>query len=325
MAQPTQVKFAVPSGSFVVIDNGAPLATSTGGSVGLNNTGAAVATGLNSDLAPLTFDGGTGANSQGLNAFGNGTIPDAVAPAAPGIPLIVQKRSSSSSGSVASLALAYSSNNSAGNSLIVVCGVGNGTAPTISDTQTNTYNSIVQIANGTAFNVAIFLVPNSKAGANTVTVNNGGSTASIAMEIYEVSGLVNEVFADVFTSAQGTATTTSPAVTATPSQVGNYVFTAFGLGTAAQTITVAAPLANDSGQLNPTTPAGLFSFVSASYLNGGSSAATSPSATVGVAEPWAVAVASFEAAPAGTNASGFYAINSPSLAPGTQVWFKSPA
>ena len=69
----------------------------------------------------------------------------------------VQSIANKSSGSVASLAKAFANNNTAGNSIIVCCGVGNGTAPTISDTNSNTYTQIGQIANGTAFNVAIFL------------------------------------------------------------------------------------------------------------------------------------------------------------------------
>src|SRR5437660_1108183 len=96
-----------------------------------------------------------------------------------GLPFIVQKASASSSGSVASLALAFTNQITKGNTIVVACGVGNGTAPTVTDTRAFTYQQAVQSANGTAFNVAIFSVPITTQGADTVTVNNGGTTASI--------------------------------------------------------------------------------------------------------------------------------------------------
>src|SRR5713226_3390828 len=214
------------------------------------------------------------------------------------LPAIVQKASNSSSGSVSSLVKAFPNNNVAGNSIVVVCGVGNGTAPTISDTPANAYKQAAQVANGTAFNVAVFVATNIAAGANSVTVNNGGTTASIAMEIYEVSGLITTsttaALDSTSTNISGAATT-SPAVTAAPLLPNELSFVAFGLGTAAQTITVAAPYANDSGQLNPATPAGLFSFVSGSFLVS-TMAGSSPSATIGTGEPWGVAVATFKTA-----------------------------
>ena len=208
------------------------------------------------------------------------------------IPVIVQKTNNKSTGSVASLALAFGSNNILGNSIIVVCAVGNGTAPTISDTAGNTYTQAAQIANGTALNTAVFYAVNVAAGANTVTVNNGGTTASIAMEIYEVSGLLTRVPAQpsitaTATGSSGTAATANISAI-TPNE---YAFAAVGVGTAAQTITAGSGWTNDSGQQNPTTPAGLFSFISMSeYL--GSIKAVTPQATF-TSEPWAIAVATF--------------------------------
>ena len=86
----------------------------------------------------------------------------------------------------------------------------------------------------------------------------------------------------------------SPAVTLKPETSFEMAFVGYGLGTAAQTITVVSPYANDSGQQNPTTPAGLFSFVSASYLLP-SIDSSAPSATA-TSEPWAVAAATFRCA-----------------------------
>lgn len=208
------------------------------------------------------------------------------------LPTIVQSTNNKSTGSVASLAKAFTSNNQAGNSIVVVCGVGNGTAPTITDSAGNTYTSMAQVANSTAFNVAIFLAVGILTGANTVTVNNGGSTASIAMEIYEISGLIARVTAHPDQSATATGTSATAATNAISALSPNeYAFAAVGVGTAAQTITAGAGWTNDSGQQNPTTPAGLFSFVSMSQFMESLDPVT-PSATF-TSEPWAIVVASF--------------------------------
>lgn len=214
-------------------------------------------------------------------------------------PLIVQSTNNKSSGSVASLAKAFANNNIAGNTIIVCCGVGNGTAPTISDTLGNTYTQIAQVANGTAFNVAIFIGTGSAqgtgiaAGANTVTVNNGGSTASIAMEIYEVFGLLGVAVAQPDQKITNTGTSGTASTNAIGASFPNEIaFAAVGVGTAAQTITPATGWNNDSGQQNPTTPAGLFSFISMSQFLS-SQVQVTPQATF-TSEPWAIAVASFK-------------------------------
>lgn len=210
--------------------------------------------------------------------------------------------SAKSSGSVASINAAYGSNTIKGNTLVVVFSNGNNNNPTapITDTLSLTWFKAVQVANSTAFESEIWYAPNTVGGADTVTVTPGGSNASIAMTIYEVPGLVYPAAGsspagpqavDQTTSNTGTGAT-SPSVSITPIVPNEYVFVAFGLGTAAQTITVVSPYNNDSGQQNPTTPAGLFSFVSASLFKTEMST-SSPSATA-TSEPWAVAVASFK-------------------------------
>lgn len=210
--------------------------------------------------------------------------------------------SAKSSGSVASINAAYGSNTLKGNTLVVVFANGNNNNPTapITDTLSLTWFKAVQVANSTAFETEIWYAPNTVGGADTVTVTPGGSNASIAMTIYEVQGLVYPAAnssptgpqaIDQTTSNTGTGAT-SPTVSLTPIVPNEYVFVGFGLGTAAQTITVVSPYNNDSGQQNPTTPAGLFSFVSASLFKT-EIVVTSPSATA-TSEPWAVAVASFK-------------------------------
>src|SRR6266851_8559911 len=105
-------------------------------------------------------------------------------------PVVVQKTNQVSSGSVASIAKAYANNVTANNSLLVVCGVGNTTAPSITDTLGNTYKQAAGITANAAHGSYIFYTVGIAAGANTITFTNNGTTASMAMEIYEISGLI---------------------------------------------------------------------------------------------------------------------------------------
>jgi len=66
-------------------------------------------------------------------------------------PRVVQNKSASSTGSVATLTAVFPANTSAGNSIVVVAGVGNGTAPTVTDTCGDTFKLAVQGANSTTF------------------------------------------------------------------------------------------------------------------------------------------------------------------------------
>jgi hypothetical protein len=215
----------------------------------------------------------------------------------------------SSSGSVSLLAASYLSNTVKGNTLIVVFANGNANNPTapITDSLSLKWFKAAQIANGTTFESEIWYAPNTVGGADTVTVTPGGTNASIAMMIYEVPGLVYPAAGsspsggqslDQVTSNTSTGGT-SPSVSIIPIVPNEYVFVGFALGTAAQTINVAAPFNNDTcptsagcSNQNPGSPAGLFSFVSASLFKP-DMAASSPSATA-TSEPWAVAVASFK-------------------------------
>src|SRR5438105_1194749 len=63
------------------------------------------------------------------------------------IPAIVQKAGGKSTGSVATLVQAFTNNNVAGNSIVVVAGCGNGTAMTVADSAGNTYTQAVNAAN----------------------------------------------------------------------------------------------------------------------------------------------------------------------------------
>ncbi len=210
-------------------------------------------------------------------------------------PTIVQKANAASTGSVATLAKAFASSNVAGNSIVVVCGCGNGTAMTVADSAGNTYTSAVTKANSTTFEAAIFYAVNILAGANTVTVTNAGTAASMAMEIYEVSGLLAQVVAQPDQSSSATGTSATPTISAlAASSPNSLAFLGIAVGTAAQATSVTAGTnwALDSTQ-NTTTPAGLYSFGALSqYL--GTTTAVIPTATIASSEPYAAVSAIFK-------------------------------
>src|SRR5713226_4822749 len=177
-------------------------------------------------------------------------------------PLIIQKANNASTGSVATLAKAFASNNLVGNTIVVVCGCGNGTAMTVADSLGNTYTQAITKANSTTFEAAIFYAVNIIGGANTVTVTNAGTAASVAMEIYEVSGLLTQVVAQPDQSTSGTGTSATPTLSALAASTPNSLaFLGIAVSTAAQatSVTAATNWTLDSTQ-NTTTPAGLYSF-----------------------------------------------------------------
>ncbi len=256
------------------------------GAPGTNNIGA----------MPMVSTAATPTYADGNEVFLSGDLQGNLRVVPGGNITTIQKTNNISSGSVASLAKAFTSNVKLGSTLIVACGVGNLTTPTVTDTAGNTYIPLVSKASA-AFNVAIFAATSAVAGANTVTVNNGGAAASIAMEIYELAGLYSVANAILDKSNTGAATSAAPSSgVVTPSLANEIMIGVIGVGTAAQTVTVTAgttpnPVwSNDSGNLNPTTPAGLFSLVvgSAQAWNG---AATAFAGTM-TSEPWAAAVVS---------------------------------
>jgi hypothetical protein len=210
-------------------------------------------------------------------------------------PAIVQKANAASTGSVATLAKAFASNNVAGNSIVVVCGCGNGTAMTVADSAGNTYTQAVTAPNSTTFETAIFYAVNIVAGANTVTVTNAGTAASMGMEIYEVSGLLAQVTAQPDQSSSGTGTGTTASTSALASSSPNSLaFMGVGVGTTAEAVTAVTGTSwTVDSSLNTTTPSGLFSFASLSQYQA-NNAPLIPQATIAASKPWAAASAIFK-------------------------------
>lgn len=225
-------------------------------------------------------------------------VPCSMAPQ----PQFAQTPLSAKTGSTAPSLTVPLANATKGNTLVVVFAYGNNNTPTVSDSPLNLkWFKATQSLNGSAFQSDIYYAPNtsSMAGADSVTVNAGANTA-IAMTVYEVPGLVYPAAASSPTSGQSldqiaqaaASGATSPPVSITPIVPNEYVFVGFGLGNAQQQINVNPPYNNDSGQQNPTTGSGLFSFVAASLFKPDMTV-SSPSATA-TSEPWAVSVASFK-------------------------------
>jgi hypothetical protein len=211
------------------------------------------------------------------------------------LPFIVQKANNTSTGSVASLSKAFASSNITGNTIVVVAGCGNGTAMTVADSQGNTYTQAVNAPNSTTFEAAIFFAVNILPGANTVTVTNAGSAASMSMQIYEVNGVLNQVTAQPDFSSSGTGTGTTASTSALAGSVSNCIaFLGVAVGTAAQAVSATSGTnwTLDSSQNSGGTAAGLFTFGSLSQSLP-AMVPVVPKATIASSEPWAAASAIF--------------------------------
>lgn len=209
-------------------------------------------------------------------------------------PVIVQKSSAVSTGSVASLTATFTKNVTAGNSIIVQCATGDNGTLTVTDSLSNTYTQAVLKANSTTFQSAIYYAVNIAGGADTITVADTSSD-SIAIEIYEVSGLIAQVVAqpDSSTSATGTGTTGSASNLA-PSSPNSLIFANVAIGTGVVTaVTAGTGFTNDGGVLQPATASGLFQFIAMSgYL--ASTAPITPSVSWTTSRAWAMAAAIFK-------------------------------
>ncbi len=212
------------------------------------------------------------------------------------LPVIVQKTNNVSTGSVTTLAKAFVSNNVAGNSIIVVAASGSNTAMTVADSAGNTYTSAVAGAQSTTVGAAIFYAVNILAGANTVTLTCASSSA--ALEIYEVSGILQQVQGALGQSSSGNSSSATALVTSNIAGTGNCLaFMGAGIGTAAQNITVTTGSgwtadAGTNGLVTGATVAGLYQLQSLSQFLPGIKPVL-PTATAAGAEPYAAVAAVF--------------------------------
>ena len=241
------------------------------------------------------------------------------------IPAIVQKAKAVTSASGTTIAATFASNPTSGNSIIVVAGAGNNGTLTVADTLSNTYTSAISKANSTTFEAAIFYAVNITGNAaNTVTVTNGGAAASMAVEIYEVSGLIGLVNGALGQTSSGTGTGTTASTSNIAGPANSIAFAGVAVGTAAQAVTASTGTiwTADSSQNSGGTPSGLFTFGSLSAQVSNSGPLTSSAAVAG-SEPWAMVAAIFkpvvQAIEGTVHIAGYNFLNITAAAPTTTV------
>ena len=138
------------------------------------------------------------------------TITVANVAAAP--PAFVQVNAAVPQTNQSSVAVTYTSAQTAGNTNILAIGWNNATSniTSVTDSAGNTYQLAVPTARGTGVSQAIYYAPNIKAaaaGTNTVTVTFNTATPYVDIRALEYSGLDPVNPFDVGTSASGTGTT----------------------------------------------------------------------------------------------------------------------
>lgn len=222
------------------------------------------------------------------------------------LPKIINKASANVGGATVKTLTDAITSTTAGNTLIVmVCAgeVHNGGTITLAITETggsDTFTQATTQAQGASLECSLFYATPITGGVTAViaTYAGGSSVAtSIAMETYEVSGLLalTPAVADgggLGTTASGTIVNTNAVAVTAPN---DYLFEVAGVGTATQTITLGGTgtWTNDSGQINPASPNGLFSMASGSQFQP-SNAIPNGNATIGGAEPVVVVMEAFK-------------------------------
>jgi hypothetical protein len=230
-----------------------------------------------------------------------------------GMPAIVQKVTTTGTGSQASLQSA-SFTVTAGNTIVVSAGTGSVASVAVTDTLGHQY-VLVDGNNSNLPGSWIFYASNIKSGSNQVTVTPSGST-SIAFEVYEVSGIVSpqggwpstttvttSLFAGGVAQFVGNVgTSTSPnAVNATILGMSNLIiFVCLALATTNSTPTTFQPYNKDSDQVIGGTPSGLVGFHSFSASMGTplyqGSGSLNFAATI-TSAPWSVSAVAFMGLP----------------------------
>lgn len=102
-------------------------------------------------------------------------------------PAFVQSNSNSAS-SGTTVAVAYSSNLTAGN-LITVCINANKGVTSLTDSLGHTYTAATLLTDGSTYAMGLYYVPNITGGANTVTLTLNGAVTYAHAEIHEYSGV----------------------------------------------------------------------------------------------------------------------------------------
>lgn len=130
-------------------------------------------------------------------------------------PTFVQKAVGTTATDTTHISLAFSSNNAAGNLIVVGATYDTaGTTITCSDTQGNTYTTgpSIYLTNDQQWAGSCY-APNSKAGANTVTMTTSGAANFKALHISEYSGVATVDPVDVTSANQAVGTAATDNVT----------------------------------------------------------------------------------------------------------------
>jgi glucose/arabinose dehydrogenase len=137
--------------------------------------------------------------------------------------IFVQSRSTDC-GAATTCSLAYTSNNATGNLLVLALRVGAvGRTITVTDTRGNSYTlAATRTDTADGHQSYIYYVPNSLAGANTITVGISNTAVPIRFAIFEYSGADQTAPLDVTATNEGNGTTnvsTGSATTTLPGEL----------------------------------------------------------------------------------------------------------
>lgn len=219
-------------------------------------------------------------------------------------PLIVQKKSAVTGSGAKTLTCTFDNPTQPGNSIIVVMGMGEvegaGIVLVITDSQSNTYAQPTKSTQSTTLEAAIFLSVGPASGGGivggndtiTATISGGSSSnTAIAMEIYEVWGVISFAGALDQTATGNNAGSTSVSTGAITPVLPNELFF-MAISASGGTITAGTNWSLDSGTLAPTG-GNLVSFGAQTRAHS-TIAALTPAATLGTSNAWAACCATFK-------------------------------
>lgn len=228
-----------------------------------------------------------------------------------GLPAIIQSVTSSPSGSQTTLSTSnFSTNPTAGNSLVCVVGVGNGSNPGCSDTIGNAFTLDLCTASSTTFETCFFHSTNISGGATDACTVTPSASVSVAIACFEVSGIIGAGGGGSTTTTPSTVnqqntvdlvvgstgSSTSPASSAgTNTYANELAFGAIAIGTANQTPSAFTPWTKQYDIAVGGTPSGLYGLHVFSQPLGAPGASVSLSATI-TSEPWAAALVVYKPA-----------------------------
>lgn len=156
--------------------------------------------------------------------------------------LPIQKKSVQGTGT-GSASLAFTSNVTAGNTL-VVCAVGNNSAVfatnACADNRGDTFTRHVSASSVSVGAVAILSAPNAAGGATTITVTGPGGSDFVSIAIFELPGLLVTTSFDVGTTNSGSGTAHATGTTGTTTQADEIAFVCDTHAGATSTPTVTA-------------------------------------------------------------------------------------